>query len=452
MNNIAGGSLMLDQCYLPMYLKYKMFTEGVSSEGGKPFFIALQRGENAIKVFKINIYANEIRKQENLWMAERIIKFMLWSYGGYRFTMVGDRWIFDHLKSIYSPEGSRAFDYHFMTKVYRTPLEFVYAENEEDFPAEQECAIRSNNSACGRRIGFDAGGSDRKVTACIDGKAVFEDETVWNPKLHADPAYHEAGICDSIDKAFAALDGRADGIGVSTAGIVIDNEVRVASLFRLVPEELYPERILPIYKNLAKKYHCPVKVANDGDVAALSGAFQTGEGRMLGTAMGTSLAGGYIDKNMSIPGYLNELAFVPVDANPDAAADEWSGDKGVGSVYHSQDGVIRLAKEAGIELKESATPAEKLKVIQSLANAGDKRAQEIFVRMGDYYGYSLLWFAVFYDIKNVVFLGRVASGKGGERILERAKEILAAEKSAINIILPDEMSRRLGQSYTAAGL
>jgi predicted NBD/HSP70 family sugar kinase len=244
----------------------------------------------------------------------------------------------------------------------------------------------------------------------------------------------------------------ADGIGVSTAGIVIDNEVRVASLFRLVPEELYPERILPIYKNLAKKYHCPVKVANDGDVAALSGAFQTGEGRMLGTAMGTSLAGGYIDKNMSIPGYLNELAFVPVDANPDAAADEWSGDKGVGSVYHSQDGVIRLAKEAGIELKESATPAEKLKEIQSLANAGDKRAQEIFVRMGDYYGYSLLWFAVFYDIKNVVFLGRVASGKGGERILERAKEILAAEKSAINIILPDEMSRRLGQSYTAAGL
>lgn len=443
---------MLEKGYLSMYLKYRTFSEGVSSEGGKPLFIALERGKGAVKVFRTRIYASESRKQENLWIAERLVKFMLWSYGGYRFTIFGDRWIFERLREIYSPAGARAFDYDFMTKVYRAPLEFVCAGSEGGFPKEEENAAPTRSATSGRRIGFDAGGSDRKVTACIDGKAVFEDETVWHPKLNADPAYHEAGIRDSIDKALIALDGKVDSIGVSTAGIVIDNEVRVASLFRLVPQEQFAGRILPIYKNLAQRYGCPVTVANDGDVAALAGAFQTGEGRMLGTAMGTSLAGGYIDKNMGIPGYLNELAFVPVDANPDAASDEWSGDRGVGSAYHSQDGVIRLAGEAGILLAEDATPAEKLKVVQNLANAGDERAKNIFLRMGDFYGYSLLWFAVFYDIKNVVFLGRVASGKGGEWILERAKEILAKEGSSIEIILPDEMSRRLGQSYTAAGL
>jgi len=443
---------MLDNHYQPMYLRYRAFAEGVSSEGGKPLFIALERGENDVKVFRTSIYKSESKREENLWIAERVVKFMLWSYGGYRFTVLGDPWILQRLKEMYSPSGARAFDYEFMTKVYRTPLVFVLAETESVFPQEKENTVRSGSVTSGYRIGFDAGGSDRKVTACIDGKAVFEDETVWNPKLNADPAYHEAGIADSIDKALTALGGRVDSIGVSTAGIVIENEVRVASLFRLVPDALFIDRILPIYKNLAKKYGCPVTVANDGDVAALAGAFQTGEGRLLGTAMGTSLAGGYIDAKLGIPGYLNELAFVPVDANPDAAMDEWSGDRGVGSAYHAQDGVIRLALEAGIDLENKATPAEKLKVVQTLANAGDKRAESVFVRMGDYYGYSLLWFSYFYPIKYVVFLGRVASGRGGELILERAKHILSGEDSQIDIILPDEMSRRLGQAYTAAGL
>ncbi len=88
-------------------------------------------------------------------------------------------------------------------------------------------------------------------------------------------------------------------------------------------------------------------VANDGDVTALAGAMSLGRGRILGLAMGTSEAGGYVDQDMHILGWLNELAFVPVDMNPEAMVDEWSGDVGCGVKYFSQDAVIKLAPAAG---------------------------------------------------------------------------------------------------------
>ena len=193
-------------------------------------------------------------------------------------------------------------------------------------------------------------------------------------------------------------------------------------------------------------------MANDGDVAALAGAFGLKRGGVLGIAMGTSLAGGYVDREMRIRGYLNELAFAPVDANAFAAADEWSGDRGVGGLYHSQDAVIRLAPEAGIELDSSLSPAEKLKVVQNLAEQGDKRALDIFFRLGEYAAYTLMWFNEFYDFDTAIFLGRVTSGKGGDVLIATAKKTLKGMGSTLEIELPDEMSRRLGQSYTATQL
>lgn len=437
--------IKLDKNYYPMYLWQRDFLKGLS-DNGKPFILAIERGEGAVKRYATKVGQDYAK---NVEYAERIVKFMLWAYGGYKFYVYGDKAVCDGLREIYSPKGARAFDYDFMTNVYEKPLEFVCVEKEEDVPADCDHGIKGSAVNEGYRIGFDAGGSDRKVTACIEGKVVFEKEVVWFPKLNDDPEYHKAGIKHSIDMALEALGGRVDAIGVSTAGIVVDGEMRTASLFRLVPREIYKKEIGPIYLNLAKEYNCPVKVANDGDVASLAGAHSAGQGRVLGIAMGTSLAAGYVDKDNKILGYLNELAFVPVDANRASAIDEWSGDTGVGVMYHSQDAVIKLAPEAGIELEAELSPAEKLKVVQKLANEGDERALAIFEKMGEYFGYTLLWFNEFYEIEKSIFLGRVASGKGGEVLLEKANSILKKECSDIEIMLPDEMARRLGQSYTA---
>ena len=90
--------------------------------------------------------------------------------------------------------------------------------------------------------------------------------------------------------------------------------------------------------------------------------------------------------------------------------------------------------------------------VQALANEGDARAIGLYERMGDYFGYTLLWFGCFYEIDKAIFLGRVASGKGGDVLLERARQIIKREGSSLEIVLPDEMQRRLGQSFTAASL
>lgn len=437
-----------DKGYRPMYLYYKEFVAKAEAEGAGNVKIALERGKDEVAVFETVIFDSAEKHSENFRFLERIAKFMLWGYGGYKFYISGADEYIDELSKCYSPSGDRAFDFDFMRGVYLRDLIFT-AVSESDFPEAKTEAKPVSLKGEGKRIGFDAGGSDRKVTALENGVVVYENETVWNPKLNSDPQYHIDGIADSIDKALEKLGG-VDAIGVSTAGIVVDDEVRVASLFRKVPKELFPEKIFPIYKNLSEKYGCPVKVANDGDVAALSGAYSLRRGGVLGIAMGTSLAGGYIDRDMRILGYLNELAFAPVDENPDAARDDWSGDAGVGGMYHSQDAVIKLAPEVGIELDPALTPAEKLKVVQKLAEQDDPRAMAIFTRLGDYAAYTLMWFNVFYDYDTAIFMGRVTSGKGGDRLIERAKEVLNSEGSHIAIELPDEMSRRLGQSYTAA--
>ena len=443
---------MLDSNYYPIYLFARDFKAAAEKEGAVKFTLALERGAGEVAKYSSVLFADG-HGEENFRYLERIVKFMLWAYGGYKFYTFGisDELVLK-LAECYSDAGERAFDYGFMKGVYLKGLTFESVSAESALPAENVVASPASPAAAGKRIGFDAGGSDRKVTACIDGEVVYEKETVWHPKLNSDPQYHIDGIRDSVNAALNALGGEVDAIGVSTAGIVVDGEVRVASLFRKVPAEVYAEKIFPIYKNLAAEYGCPVKVANDGDVAALAGAFGLKRGGVLGIAMGTSLAGGYVDREMRIRGYLNELAFAPVDANAFAAADEWSGDRGVGGLYHSQDAVIRLAPEAGIELDSSLSPAEKLKVVQNLAEQGDKRALDIFFRLGEYAAYTLMWFNEFYDFDTAIFLGRVTSGKGGDVLIATAKKTLKGMGSTLEIELPDEMSRRLGQSYTATQL
>ena len=200
----------------------------------------------------------------------------------------------------------------------------------------------------------------------------------------------------------------------------------------------------------------PLEVANDGDVTALAGAMDLGDNNVLGVAMGTSEAVGYVDADGNITGWLNELAFVPVDYCRDAMVDEWSGDYGCGVKYFSQDSVIKLAPAAGIDLDEALSPAEKLKVVQALMKEGDERAKNIYDTIGVYFGYTIAYYAMFYDIKHVIIMGRVTSGDGGAIILDRANEVLQSEyptlAKKITLHIPDEKSRRVGQSVAAASL
>ena len=151
---------------------------------------------------------------------------------------------------------------------------------------------------------------------------------------------------------------RVDGIGVSTAGVLIGNAPMVSSIFLKISRDNWDE-VKTVYDRAAKEIgDVPIVVANDGDVTALAGAMSMDVAPVMGIAMGTSEAGGYVNADRNVLGWFNELAFAPVDLNKESMADPWSGDNGVGATYFSQDSVIKLAPAAGIELDETLAPAE----------------------------------------------------------------------------------------------
>ena len=397
--------------------------------------------------------------KENCFLAERLAKTLLWVVGGFKIHVAGSHKVFLHLKQAYTKEGIRSFDEDFMSGVYQRPFEVV-EEDESSLPETKMASIKIGGNLKGNRIGFDAGGSDRKVSAVSEGKVVYEEEVVWSPKLHDDLEYHYDGIMSAFESAASHLPS-VDGIGISSAGVIVSDRAMVSSLFLKVSKEKYGDKVHSIYLDVASDFaskrgkEIPVSVANDGDVTALAGAMDIQEGEVLGIAMGTSEAGGYINKNGGLNGWISELAFVPIDGNQKAMEDEWSLDFGVGCKYFSQDAVIKLAEMGGYRFEEGLSPAEKLKAIQSLMENDDPLAKQIYADIGVYLGYALPYYGLFYELKHVLLLGRVMSGKGGQLIIDNAKEVLKEsfpEYAGLHLFTPSEKMRRVGQSIAAASL
>lgn len=438
----------LEKDFRPMIIELRKFKE----KGTVPFAICVERQSGYKYRYDLNVMPG--KNAENEEMIERIIKSILWVVGGFKIYLGGNDELVKAMQQVFSYNGARKFDVEFMERVYKQKFE-VIACSYEEVPASVEASIPAGGHLEGNRIGFDAGGSDRKVSAVVNGEVIHSEEVVWFPKTNEDPEYHYQGILDSFRRAAEKMPS-VDAIGVSSAGIYIDNEVRVASLFIKVPQDKFDEQVVDMYIRAAKEYgDVPLTVANDGDVTALAGSMSLKSGQVLGIAMGTSEAAGYVNKDGNLNGWLSELAFVPVDYNKGAMVDEWSGDYGCGVKYFSQDGVIKLAGFAGIELDENASPAEKLKVVQGLMKEHDPRAKEIYENIGTYLGYSIAYYSEFYDIKYLLLLGRVTSGEGGDIIIEKANEVLKnvfPEYKDIKIVTPDEWTRRVGQSIAAASL
>lgn len=390
----------------------------------------------------------------NFTHLERLVKFLLWSWGGWRVHFDGPAALGEQLARHFRETPTGQFDSHIIgEKIYDHPIEVVTTR---ELPPPRAATKPLGRHLDGCRIGFDLGGSDRKVAAVLDGKVVFSEETVWDPYFHPDPQYHFDGIMDSLKKAAAHLP-RVDAIGGSAAGCYVNNRVKVASLFRGVPADVFNARVRDLFLDVQRAMGgVPLEVVNDGEVTALAGSMSLGKNAVLGLAFGTSLAAGYVTREGNITSWLNELAFAPVDYNPAAPRDEWSGDYGVGAQYFSQQAVGRLLPAAGIELDAMLPLPEKLKHAQALMARGDERALRIYQTIGTYLGYTIAHYADFYDFDHVLILGRVTSGDGGGVILDGARAVLAAEfpqlAGRIAFHTPDEKDKRHGQAVAAASL
>ncbi len=446
----------LDENFRPAVLANRAFQQAVADSGaGIPLVIGLERAHGAISRFETTVFADDHPNAEaNLMFAERLVKFLLWQRGGWRVYVGGPKRIGNYLAHCYSPSGKNAFDHQFMgEKVYQKPFTVVTC-SPNDVPAERENQKPLGRHLDGCRIGFDLGASDRKVSAVIDGEAVYSEEVVWEPRKHTDPAYHYREVMAALKTAAAKMP-RVDAIGGSSAGVYVDNRPMVASLFRGIPQDRFDE-IRNMFLRIRDEMGVPLDIVNDGEVTALAGSMSLEDNGILGVAMGSSEAAGYVTLQGNITDWLNELAFAPVDYSPDAPIDEWSGDKGCGALYFSQQCVFRLAPQAGIELPGGVTDAEKLKSVQEKLEAGHDGAVKIWQSMGIYLGYTLAHYADFYHLKHALILGRCTSGQGGPLMLEGVNKVLNSEfpnlAAQINLQLPDEKSRRVGQSIAAASL
>ena len=438
----------------PLFVPLGKFNQAFLVDAKKPLDIALERSNGQIAVYRTFIHGTPEMQDADRYYVRRMMKTMLWLYGGYKFYIVGDDGIVTAMQEAYSLKGVQAFDFDYMANVFEHAFEIVSCTK---IPEEKGEAKAIGRHLEGCRIGFDAGGSDRKVSAVIDGESVFSEEIVWYPKVNADPDYHYNGIVAALKTAAEHMP-RVDAVGISSAGVYIDNRTMNASLFLQVPKDQFDAKVKNIYTRAVQDTFgdVPYAVCNDGDVSALAGAMSLSENNVLGIAMGTSEAVGFVDPDGCIKGWLNELAFVPVDAAPDAMQDEWSGDIGCGVKYFSQDAVIKLAPAAGITLDPDLSPAKKLKEVQKLMEVEGCSAEGIFRTMGVYLGHTIALYHHFYDFKHVLLLGRVMSGRGGDILLATAQQVLADEypdvATMVNMTLPDEKARRVGQSVAAASL
>jgi len=438
----------LDSEFIPLY----KFNESFLKTAKEPFSFAIERNDKQIYVKSTFVHGDEEHADSDLYYLDRLVKFELWQKGGFRIYVKGNDSLYQKLKLAYSPDGARAFDAEFMGMVYQNEFEVIKCD---ELPEAYEIKNSAGGHFGGCRVGVDFGGSDYKVAAVIDGEAVYSNETVWNPKINSDPNYHVENVSAAMKEAAQHLP-RVDAVGVSSAGLIGNNKVLYAQLYGMVPQEQFNTHIRDIYAGAVSKLgeNIPFEVMNDGDVAALAGAIGLGKKNILGLALGTSFIGGFVDSNGHLSNWISELAFAPVDASPKAAADVWTHDIGVGVQYFCQEAVIKLAPAAGISLDEYDTPAKKLKAVQLLLNDGHEGAAAIFRSIGSYLAHVTPYYYDIYKATSFLLLGRVVSGKGGDLIVETAMKILHDEypNVPVEILLPDEKTRRLGQSVAAASL
>jgi predicted NBD/HSP70 family sugar kinase len=448
----------LDRHFMPAALWNRSYEQLVAHDlRPTTLKLALERSERDISVFTLQLLSRSVGN--DLLTArylERMFKFLLWQKGARRVYVTETPYWARTLKACYSATGERRFDANFMgEKVYGTNFAVIEVAPGDMPQATEEQALLGRQWR-GCRIGFDLGGSARKCAALIDGAVVFSEEVPWDPYFQTSVDYHYQGIQDSLQRAASHLP-RVDAIGGSAAGVYVKNEVRVASLFRGIPQTDFASSVRPLFKRLQEDWQgIPFDVINDGEVTALAGAISLNENSVLGISLGTSQAAGFVNQQGKITSWLNELAFAPVDYSNRAHIDEWSRDQGCGVQYLSQQAVARLAPKAGIVFEEDVPLRQRVAAVHQLMQAGDERAQSIYLTVGTYLGYSLAQYHRFYKFKNLLLMGGVTTGIGGEVLLEKASQVLADEfpeiSRSIRIVIPEEKLKRHGQAIAAASL
>lgn len=444
----------LNQNFWPMAAILRAHQKSARANGAKEIAIGIEKPDEQHSVYRMLIHSSSLFASCDQAIVERVVKFLLWMKGGYKIVLYGDEKLGDFLKVQYLPFGQRGFDAAFMTDVYGQKL-VVRNRKLTEIAPEKTKTFTAGGNVTGCHVGLHVGLGTRNCAAVIDGKAEYSDEVRWDPAEHDDIQYIYRGVADSIREAAAYLP-RVDSIGISARGIYVANQCRRSALFDKVPPVIFDQEGRDLFERAAAEFGAPVAVYGDGQVAALAGSMSIRENNVLGVAMGSTESAGYVTPHGHLNTWLSELGQAPVDLCPLAETDSWSGGRGVGSLYFSQQGAINLAKAAKITFPEGSKGPEKLEHLQKLLEKGHPGARQVFESIGMYWGHTVALYRHFYRMRHVLMLGRTLSGKGGEVILETARRVMREEypdtERNVTLHLPDERTRRVGQTVAAAAL
>ena len=222
---------ILEPEFKPAILELRSFFEDVNKYPNKQHLVvSIERANGYIYRKEFDIFPDGIDDERNTFIVERIIKCILWVVGGFKIYIAGSHIVYNNIKKYYSEGGLRDFDYHFMSTVFEQDMEVVEC-NYDDIPKMKSSSVPVGGHLEGRRIGFDVGGSDIKVSAVKDGEVISSEEIVWLPKLNEDINYHYDFFYKAMKSAIDKLNGDVDAIGISAAGVIVENKPMVSSIF-----------------------------------------------------------------------------------------------------------------------------------------------------------------------------------------------------------------------------
>jgi len=464
----------LDPNFAPLVLGKKNYMKVVA---GSPEHVewALPRADGCAR-YKLPVFADGHEDVEaSIYLAGVLIQEMIWQRSAAKLLLAGPPKICEALKAAFSSGGAYEFEVMSMPNVCGTPdvpfqVEIVQpSELPEARDAPQVCGKKAD----GCRLAFDLGKSDIKTVAVKDGEVLYSKETEWDV-TNPDPDYHYKAIVDALNLAKASLP-KVDAVGGSATGTISGkNEATWCDIFPNVPPDVYKAKVVDIFQRMTKDVagDVPLKVINDGEVTALAAVQKIGKGNIMGISMGSSEGGGYANADGNLMGWINELCYIKIDLNPEAPTDPWTkgAHTGISHMYLGQRGATKLAAKAGLKVPENyAYPhpdmctikhedhAQCLKLIQKAMDDPEQgpKARKIYETVGVYLGYALAQYAEFYNIDHVMILGRVSKGKGGDLMLDVAKEVLMTEfpqLGAMEFHTADDHFKAVGQCIAAAAL
>lgn len=468
----------LDPNFCPFVLGKRNYMKKVAecAQYGKvsELQFAVERPDGCVGRDKLQVFSEDHEGFDaSVFLAGECIRYMLWQRGGFKLFLSGPAKICEQVKAAYAKGGKYDFEATTMPKIYAVPWTVAIVGKPEDLPAAKEAPIVCGKVASGCRIAFDLGKSDVKTVAVKDGEVLDSAETEWDV-TNPDPQYHYDVIVKAMKATASKLPGKVEAIGGSATGAVSANsEATWCDCFPNVPPDVYKKRVVPIFKDIAKNEFggVPVKVINDGEVTAVAGGQMIGDGAdCFGISLGSSEGSGYVDESGALTGWINENAYNPFDLNPSGPGNPWSPHRGDASMYLGQRAATRLAKLGGIQLPEEMMPdhpnmnatshaphAQCLKKVQAAMKdpAQERQARKIYETIGVYLGYAIAQYCEYLPIKNVMILGRVSTGTGGDIMMEWARKVLSQEFPALAHIkfhTPSEHMKRVGQCVAAAAL